>query len=239
MAGLWSPDLHAVQRYEGLAYASSGGTLLYRESHWIKDDGRRLVLYRCPGGSAFARKQVSNGSQAPDFELLDARDGYREGVRTRSGRREVFTQASATAPVKLKQIPANVAPVIDAGFDSYVRQQWEALGKPGGRSIAFLVPSRLQVLNLQMKPMGRAGNKQRFKLALDAWYGGLAPSILLTYAADDRRLLEFSGVGNIRDASGKYPEVRIQFPDAERGRASSSDFAAASALPLVGSCQDS
>ncbi|MEE7548937.1 hypothetical protein HF319_19710, partial [Xanthomonas sp. Kuri4-1] len=75
----------ATTRYDGDAQAAEGGRLLYRESHWVEPDGGRVVLYRCPGGAAFARKQVGGGSD-PEFELVDARDGYREGVRTRQGR---------------------------------------------------------------------------------------------------------------------------------------------------------
>ena len=73
-----------IQRQEAQAYARKGGALVYRESHWRyrQDEGaRRLVLYRCPDGRAFARKMVieRRRAQAPDFEFEDARDGYREG----------------------------------------------------------------------------------------------------------------------------------------------------------------
>ena len=37
------------------------------------------------------------GAATPNFDMLDARSGYREGVRTRQGDREVFAQADARA----------------------------------------------------------------------------------------------------------------------------------------------
>lgn len=82
----------AQQRTEGLAYPAKGGPLVYRENHWLYRDGgqaSRLVLYRCPDGRPFARKHAvdSAGALAPDFDFLDARTGYREGVRTRGGQR--------------------------------------------------------------------------------------------------------------------------------------------------------
>ena len=71
-----------VLRQEAIAYARKGDTVLYRESHWrYRQEGvaRRLVLYRCPDGRAFARKTVVErpAAQAPDFDFEDARDGYR------------------------------------------------------------------------------------------------------------------------------------------------------------------
>ena len=85
----WSAE--AIERYEGQAYGRDDGRLRYRETHWSSGNGRRIVVYRCPGGEPFARKvvQPAGASAAPDFEFFDARDGYREGVRSR--------QANATA----------------------------------------------------------------------------------------------------------------------------------------------
>ncbi|RBH67338.1 hypothetical protein BRM31_08075, partial [Xanthomonas oryzae pv. oryzae] len=40
----------AVRRVDGDAFDGDSGALRYRESHWLLDDGARLVLYRCPDG---------------------------------------------------------------------------------------------------------------------------------------------------------------------------------------------
>ena len=226
----------AVEHYEGLAYARKSGELLYRESHWIQDQGKRLVLYRCPNGAAFARKQVLAGGTAPDFELVDGRDGYREGVRTRNGVREVYTQASAAAAEKNKRLPAQNAQVIDAGFDAYVRQQWDALARLEPRRVRFLVPSRLESMDLQLTSLASDSATRRYRLGLDAWYAGVVPSITVTYAATDKRLARFEGIGNIRDAAGKYPAVRIEFPASKRTTSKLADVADAARMPLVKGC---
>lgn len=62
---------------EGKVYALSDGHLMYRESHWLYDD--------------------DGHPQAPDFELDDARRGYREGVRSSGDQRSVFVRASRSA----------------------------------------------------------------------------------------------------------------------------------------------
>ncbi len=230
---------HAIEHYEGLAYAKKSGQLLYRESHWIQDGGQRLVLYRCPSGAPFARKTVRGASAAPDFEFFDARSGYREGVRTQGGVREVFTQASAGAPEQTKPVPRRNGQVIDAGFDAYVRQQWDALAKSDRQRIAFLVPSRLQAMDFQLSPVAQDKATRSYRLSLDTWYGGVFPNIVVTYSTANRQLTKFEGIGNIRDAAGKYPAVRIEFPTEKRNRATSADVSGAAQTPLVRSCGDS
>ena len=47
---------------------------------------------------------------------------------------------------------------------------------------------------------------------LDTWFGAVAPRLSLVYADADRRLLEFRGTSNLRDARGDYPQVTVRFP---------------------------
>lgn len=41
----------AVTRVDGDAFDGDSGALRYRESHWLLDDGGRVVLYRCRTGA--------------------------------------------------------------------------------------------------------------------------------------------------------------------------------------------
>jgi hypothetical protein len=174
----------AVEHYEGDAYATAGGTPLYRESHWRYDEdgvAAGLVLYRCPDGSPFARKHIraTTSAQAPDFDLLDARNGYTEGVRGKGEAREVFVRANASAPERMATLEDHADLVVDAGFDAFVRTHWDALN----RSAAALdfVPSRLGAMNFEVSRIGAetidGQAAQRFRLALASWYGGLLPHI--------------------------------------------------------------
>lgn len=244
--GGWVAGAHAVERYEGAAYARDGGQLLYRETHWrYGEDGstRRLVLYRCPNGAAFARKRVVETAQpsAPDFDFHDGRDGYREGVRSRAGRREVYVQAGATAALRAKAIELPHDAVIDAGFDAMVRMRWDELGREGGVAVPFLLPSRYAFLDLKLsaaaplQAQGRAA--RRLRMSLDRWYGFAIPSIELIYGDRDRRLIEFRGIGTIRDRRGRPLDVRIVFPaDAVVRDAARVEVDRAGSVELAASC---
>src|SRR5687768_6044621 len=73
-----------IERADGTARSRDGGEVVYRETHWRLTGGAlsRVVLYRCPDGTPFARKRLWGDPDAiaPRFEFVDGRDGYREGV---------------------------------------------------------------------------------------------------------------------------------------------------------------
>lgn len=236
VAGAWPAAGRAAQAYEGLAYARGSERLLYRESHWV-DGGAQLVLYRCADGKPFARKRLQRSANAssPDFEMLDARTGYREGVRSAGRGREVYTQASARAAVRRAPLDA-ARTVVDAGFDDFVRGAWDRLGGKGGIDMAFLVPSRLDAMDFTVREVARDAARRTFRLSLGAWYGAVLPHIDVDYAIADKRLLRYRGMSNIRDARGRNLDVDIRFPTDKRRPASAADMDAAAAQPLVERC---
>lgn len=225
----------AVTRVDGDAFDAASGALRYRESHWLLDDGGRLVVYRCPDGRAFARKQVDGGGTSPDFTLIDGRDGYREGVRQRDGVREMFQRLPGKPERHTTLPPSTGSRVIDAGFDTYLRQQWDALAK-APQKVDFVVPNLQRQLGFRVARMGDAAGQRRFQITLDAWYGVAVPSLEVRYSIADKRLLEFRGVGNLRDANGRYPHVRIVFPDSAGRTASADELRQAREQSLTNTC---
>jgi hypothetical protein len=233
-----------IQQQEAKAYARNGDALLYRESHWrYRQDGgaRRLVLYRCPDGRAFARKTVVDrtAAQAPDFDFEDARDGYREGVRSGAQGRVVYVRPSAKEAQKERPLAVPADGVIDAGFDASVRLHWETLRGGSPVTQPFLLPSRMAFMPVRLDPGPSVRwndiPARRLTMRLDRWYGFVAPTMQLTYASADQRLLEFAGIATIRDAQGRHQDVRIVFPQP----AVSGDeraLQAALATPLVKRC---
>ncbi|GHB97584.1 hypothetical protein [Thermomonas carbonis] len=201
-------------RYVGDA-RDPGGRLLYREAHYVDSRGaspRRVVLYQCADGRAFARKMVDGAGPAPAFAFLDARDGYQEGVRTRAGKREVFWQAGKSAPVKRSPVDKTGASVFDAGFDAYVREHFAKLQQGKSVQARFLIPSRQSAIGVSVKPVaGAPAGYLDLKTRLDAWYGFALPELKLRYRIADRQLVRFEGIGTIRDAKGGHGKLRIDF----------------------------
>ncbi|MBE1161937.1 hypothetical protein [Dyella acidiphila] len=236
----WVANATENLHYLGIAYDAHSGQKLYQEEHFVfdqNDQRTRLVLYRCPSGQPFARKWVRGAASAsdPDFDLVDARTGYREGVSGPPGARKVYVQVNDHSPLRSAPLEMPVNAVIDAGFDAYVRDHFDSLD-PQAR-LAFLVPSRLGYMDLRLTDTSSAAGRRHIRLSLDTWYGFAAPSINLTYDTADRRLVQFKGISNIHDASGGSQTVRIEFPvSAEQPAPTPQDIRQAAGLPLVNRC---
>lgn len=224
---------------EGDARDPASGALLYREQHLLQRDGerplQRLVLYRCADGRAFARKTVhyDGPPQAPQFELDDARFGYREGYRDGRG----FARRQAGARERDAAIDADDALVVDAGFDEYVRARWPRLVAGETLRLDFLVPSRLSRYGFKLRHVRDEtvfGEPARvFRLGLSGLLGWLAEPIEVSYRERDRRLLRFEGMSNIRRDPDDNFVARIEFPPAREQPADPARWQAALAEPLV------
>ncbi|MBU6247181.1 MAG: hypothetical protein KGN77_05450 [Xanthomonadaceae bacterium] len=234
-----------IRQLEARAFAPGDGHLMYTETHWLyADDGvpARLVLYRCPDGQAFARKWLrqDGAPQAPDFELSDGRSGYREGVRRAGKGRIVFVRPGGGEPERTAPLPDASDLVIDAGFDAYIRQHWDRLGRGESDTVPFLIPSRLGALDFKVRRLddtvveGRPA--RRYRLGLASWIGFALPHIDVAYDATTRELLQFVGLANIRGSNGDNVRARIVFDPSAAHAATPAALAAARAAPLDGRC---
>jgi hypothetical protein len=231
---------------EAQAHALSDGRLLYREQHLLRSAGarplERLVLYRCPGGAAFARKRVDYAASAiaPDFAFEDARSGYREGLQRQGAQVALYFREREGAQEKRAPLPAPTV-VADAGFDEFIRAHWPALAAGESVPLRFAVPALLRSMDFRVRRAGdvkvAGATALRFRLRLDGLLGFVAPHIDVDYDPRSRRLLRFEGLSNLRDARGeRQAQVRIDFPQAARA-ASAGDWASALSEPLQAGCE--
>ena len=215
---------HAALTFEeGVARDPESRALLYREHHLIRrSDGRpteRLVIYRCADGTAFARKRVDyrQSPEAPAFTFEDVRLGYGEGLRRSGNQVTAWVRDGRDARERSAALGDPAARLVaDAGFDEFIRRQWQPL--VGGTSVPlrFAVPSRLQTLGFKVARQGAAtvGREpaELFRLKLGGVLGWIAPHIDVAYGRDSRRLLRFEGLSNLRSDDGESQLVaRIEF----------------------------
>ena len=222
--------------------------MIYIESHYLlfvdTALSDRVVLYRCPNGKPFGRKimRIKGKPLMPEFELTDARLGYREGLATRPGGLTVFYQISGKKAEKSDTLDASRALVADAGFDEFVRTQWTSLISGNSVALDFVVPSQLDYLGFKVKWVKKTAIDgeavQVFKLAPSGILGWVASGLDVTYADSDRSLRQFAGLSNIRDLSGENYEAKIDFPKPKRVTyTSATALNAARMATLVNSCQ--
>lgn len=233
--------LAAPEISTGDAYDLKSGVLLFRELHYrygANDMSQQLVLYQCPDGRPFARKlsRDDGDSQAPDFDLVDARLNYHEGVRRRADRREVYVQRNASLPELADPLAVPPDGVIDVGFDEFARRHWDELSAGKSLNVPFLVPSRRVFYSFQVKADNAiSATTLTVRLSLGAWYAFLVPHIDVMYDRASKRLVRYEGLSNIRNADGKSYNVRIEFPHAP-AQATPAQIDAALTTPLTDSC---
>jgi hypothetical protein len=251
LGALLIAPLHAAERfagYEGTAFELANGKMIYVESHYLHFVGDaladRVVLYRCPNGKPFGRKvmAVKGKTQMPEFQLEDARLGYREGLETRAKGLTVFYKLSAKKAEKSDTLDAKRTLVADAGFDEFVRANWTSLVAGTAAPLDFVVPSQLDYLGFKVKWVKKSvidGEAvQVFKLAPSGILGWVTSGLDVTYADSDRSLRQFAGLSNIRDLSGENYEVKIDFPKTKRvDYPDAVALNAARTVALVTSCQ--
>lgn len=243
------PAVRSFMSYDGTAVDAKSGQFLYRESHFVALEGdavrERLVLYRCQDGAPFARKRVASVLDTPwlpEFDMVDARLDYREGLDASGSVPEVYFKAVGKDETKRSEIRKPPSDLVgDAGFDRFVQDHWDRLLAGESLRLNFLVPSRLEYLGFRVKRL-RADQFQGrptevFRLALGGFIGLFVSGIDVHYDAEQRLLMRFEGLSNVRGLNGDNYVARIEFPlDERREEANAESFESARTMQLAQSC---
>ena len=228
--------------FTGYARSLETRELLYIESHAVRGTGAnesRVVLYRCAGNAVpFARKQLEYSADrtAPAFEFDDARSGFAEGLRRDSRGLTVFERAGPSARMRTHAVTPTASLVVDAGFDEFVRANWDSLERGTAPRVAFLVPSLLDTANFRIRKVDEVTIEGELasviRLSLAGPLGWFLPDIDVSYRKRDRRLMRYRGLTNMRDARGELLKAEIIFPEDERSE-TRVDLGALRAIPLA------
>jgi hypothetical protein len=191
---------NAKNQVIGNAYDGESGQYLYSEYHSCTSSKLEcLVDYRDPSGQLIVSKKLNYtaGFTQPTLIMKDYRTGkdtiinseYREGL------------------------------VVDAGFDNFVRSQWDTLTTGDTVKFLFLVAGFDEPLKMRASlDRSRSCNAEQLclEIVLDSWLlRFLADPIALAYSLDSKRLLRYQGLSNIRDENNKSMIVDIHY-DYER-----------------------
>ena len=211
----------ASVRVIGDAFALDSMVPLYTETHCVSDNAlTHDVLYTDMEHKLIAHKVLNyaSGLVTPSFVQHNF---YSQEVIAVELRQDQLMMAVKTAdnpepqeflfPVTEASLPI----VIDAGFDNFVTQNWNAI--VGGQSKQFQFPfaARESLVDLRISAARCSYDNeadQCFILRLDNWLiGRLVASIELGYDSNLRRLTRFRGLSNIGDAKGGGQSVDIRY----------------------------
>ncbi len=205
----------------GMAYDLETDEFLYSETHCVSEDSaKREVLYTDAEGTLMASKLLdySSGVTTPSFvqhnlyssEFIEV--GFEQGMVSMAiidaDSREILKSAQAQPSQKLPI-------VIDAGFDSFVRQHWDSLVAGESHEFQFPLADRETLVELRIQRLGCSYSSQTdqcFRLDVANWLLRiLVKPIELGYDQEARRLTRFRGLSNIGDANGNGLVVDIKY----------------------------
>ena len=224
--------------YSGTAYSLDNDQILYREDHTLTmKDGQpieRTTLYYDADNQLFAEKNTryrsqysnsdstnsdsynsgSDNSATPDFMLTDDRYGYSESMEQDGKRWRVEYKEPEESGNKIHSKP-EYTPVIDAGFDEFVRAHWNDLMEGDTVNFSFAVPSRLEWIDFRLIPLAQKDGTLTVEMRLKSrWIAWLLDPVFLTYDIKSKRLLTYRGLTNIRTMNGDgiKAEIRYTYP---------------------------
>ena len=220
----------------GYAYDIGSKKLVYSEHHRYVTPTLHQVEYKEPSGEIFATKTIdySHSFIAPDFTQRNSRNGekiaiYRKDPVNDKIKYSINYQENSKEELESETLSLRSRMVIDAGFDHFITNNWDALLAQESMTIDYLIPSALDHYELtveentctntaDMKNSTSYDNESIhcFSISASSFFIGLFSSQLgLTYAQNNTskiiRLIEFRGRSNISDQDGNYQDVNINY----------------------------
>lgn len=207
-----------VRRYVGTAHDLAGERLLFTEEHEESYAGGRptlsRVVYRDPAGEVFASKTVTYGAdpRTPSFELVDLRDGYKEGALLVDDGIELFRRTSAEHELEHRRLPLPASATVDEGSHYLVLERWDELAAGGKVAFDFAVPYKRDFFAFRIVPEPAPPDRLALRLEIASrMLRLLVDPLHLVYDRATRRLLSFSGITAINDETGHSHRARIVF----------------------------
>ena len=194
---------------------------LYTETHCADGYGPASdVLYRGMNQVLLAHKVLdySSGPLTPSFVQQNFYSQEVIAVKLEGDQLNMAVKEAGDADPEKSVVPvsqASIPLVIDAGFDTFVIENWDSL--VGGTSKKFQFPfaARKSLLTLRIHAARcsyDSDKDQCFSLKIDNWLiSMLVAPIELGYDPTLKRLTRFRGLSNIGDANGQGQSVDIRY----------------------------
>lgn len=210
--------IEMVGKAIGYAYDKKTGELVYIEEHIKPTLTQHQVLYSSPDGNVFATKTLdyTPSTIAPNFEQLNDLNGEYIYVERDENTLNMKYREKTDASEQTESIDITEKRLVaDAGFDEFVRENWEALSRGEQQKVDFLVPSRLSIVPFRMQQaecIEGVENALCLSIETSAWWLRLlVDPVFLAYDLEHKYLLRFVGRANISDETGKYQTVDIRY----------------------------
>lgn len=221
----WQPvrvNDNGLTCFNGYAYDAKSGDYRYTEHDRVRRVNGRIttwdMTYIGRNGQLLGRKHMdfSANPTVPVYTLTMAGSGYEEGIRHTQHGWTMFRRQAAGKPVQSRAFSITPPMAGDSGFNALVQAHFDELQNGEVLHFKFVAAGRQSVLDLKAQKTGDttyAGQPAvQFKAELDMFLINLfVGSLKLTYDPNSHRLLQYQGIGNLRNAHGHVYAVRVNY----------------------------
>lgn len=211
-------------RFYGYAFDLKTDRYIYTEVHEQKIVGDKwvsgVITYFAPDGSRLGTKKLDFSADPfiplYDYELPEL--GYREGIVS-VGDEVKLTKTSKLGSAPKTETVANKPPIAaDSGFHNFLRKNFADLMARKTVAFTFIAAGNLDSYKFRAKRIDDTtfdGKPAvRFLVEPNSLLRLVAPSLTVTYDAEQQRLLEYRGPSNVIDpATDKVYDARIAYYD--------------------------
>lgn len=204
-----------ADQFVGYAYDIKSKELVYIEHHEYKDSTTHHVTYKEVDGQTFAEKKIDyqRSFTSPSFVQTNSRNGEQIKIVKQDESLLVEYKENMNEKTELDALEITPTLVIDAGFDHYISQNWDALITGKALVVDYLVPSSLAAYQLSIEQYD-CDNQERYCFTISAsnfFISMFADELSLSYDKVSRKLMSFQGRSNICDENGDYQDVLISY----------------------------
>ena len=206
-----------IQKFTGIA-RNKDGQLEYVEKHQITyQDGKVIssfTNYFDPQDHYIGdlKSRYDAGYQYGSYVFTDSRGGLLNGATVKDDYVRIYSQKDGSSTVTTKDIPRAANQIVGQGFHHFIVNNLETIDTGRIMRVRMVLPAQLDDYKFLIRKIKREGNIITIRLEIDNWFLRLfAPHIDTDYHLPSKRLLRYKGISNLKDVSGDYKDVIIEY----------------------------
>ena len=224
-------ELQPTPYVVGIARDLDNSNVIYQEHHFKHPDNIEEVRYLSPDNDVIAVKFVDYNKSLinPEFKLENMLSNETSQAQWENNQLQVTFGEIRNNPstVTLREFqPDDSNLVIDAGFDHFIRKNWDRLLQDENIKYNFLLTSRQTTFSMSIKkadcknqeaiPNGSSSSEKKVYTCFTTELGNyflrlITDPIFLRYDTQSKALAQFVGIGNINNEKGDTYHVNITY----------------------------
>ncbi len=209
--------LHTI----GVARGGDDGGIRYIEHHEYLESGEHRVRYFNPAGGLLLSKVITYPGlpQHPDITLNDLTRDLSVTVTTNENQ-TVMTRATGEESPEVFNLDVTSDTIIDAGFDTYIRENWDSFETQPRQSFEFAAAGNPRLIKVTIERVDTSTTEDgevltHFQIVPDNFLVKLLlKRMILTYN-EARQLDRYEGFTNLAVEPGQSRQVTIDFEHVE------------------------